>query len=202
MSIPNHCKRLQNAPSNLVLLQSPISNLQLIYHSRTSQLSSFPIFTQSCKPTNQEEPSVEFSCEREIDPVTGLLSAHLSWSYKYDPLTEEGIKRRRLFIPLLGDEKSMPSDAIYIYKEVAKMCETMSYFNFVYILQQNVSDFEGNIICAVVGVDTVKYNQTIAVCLTTHGEYNSQSTYLFYHRMAWSLKALSLMISVLMAPII
>ena len=117
---------------------------------------------------------MEFSCEREIDPVTGLLSAHLSWSYKYDPLVEEGIKQRRLFILLLGDEKSMPSDTIYISKEVPKMCETMSHFNFVYVLQQNITGPKGNIICAVVGVDTVKYNQTIAVCLTTHCEYNSQ----------------------------
>ena len=46
---------------------------------------------------NETIIDVSFSCDRVLDPVTGLLSIHMSWSYEYNRLIEEAITKRNLF---------------------------------------------------------------------------------------------------------
>ena len=54
--------------------------------------------TDNCEPTNQMRPPIEFSCQRTMDRTTGLLSTHISWSYEYNPLIEEAISEKKVFL--------------------------------------------------------------------------------------------------------
>ena len=41
--------------------------------------------------TSPEEPSATYSCERRLDPITGLIDIFINFTYEYNSLIEEAI---------------------------------------------------------------------------------------------------------------
>ena len=74
-----------------------ISYIQLIYAPISSGFSSSRTIS-NCDPTEPAMPTVNFSCDRTVDSITGLLTIHLNWTYEYNPLIEEAISRRKIFL--------------------------------------------------------------------------------------------------------
>ena len=59
------------------------------------------------------------SYERTVDPATGLLSAHLNWSYEYNPLVEQAISENVVVITLERGQGLQPSSRVTLDFEVS-----------------------------------------------------------------------------------
>ena len=78
-------------------------NSQLTYTSMASVASDFSYETD-CGPSEPVMSTINFSCDRTVDSITGLLTIHLNWTYEYNPLIEEAISRRNIFFKARTDE--------------------------------------------------------------------------------------------------
>ena len=45
---------------------------------------------------------MNYSCRREINSITGLLSVYLNWNYEYSAAVEDVIQEKKLFLQLLA----------------------------------------------------------------------------------------------------
>ena len=53
---------------------------------------SIIIFISSAIPvTSPQQPSTNFSCDKETDPVTELIAIRVRWIYEYIPLIQKAI---------------------------------------------------------------------------------------------------------------
>jgi hypothetical protein len=60
--------------------------------------------TLTCNtPTGSMRPPVDYSCRGEIDTITGLLTAHLNWNYEYNPIVEDVILKKTMFLQSFAD---------------------------------------------------------------------------------------------------
>ena len=67
---------------------------------REGSFSAVQFISEKCELTNQEQAAIDFSCQRAIDPITGLLSLQLNWSYEYNPLIEidEVVSQKNIYL--------------------------------------------------------------------------------------------------------
>ena len=54
--------------------------------------AKFLIFVKGNIPVEPEAPRVNFSCDKAVDVVTGLISFSVKWTYEYLPLIQESLK--------------------------------------------------------------------------------------------------------------
>jgi hypothetical protein len=125
----------------------------LTYTSPVGAFTSLLTVGSRCEPSVRPQPTLSFSCERTVDPVSGLLSVRLAWSYEYIA-TLETLTTKEVLLRYLSDKKLKTAFRIPLDPEFSQ---------------------KNDVFCTADRTGFADYNETITVCSQTlcdfHGSF-------------------------------